>query len=141
MLSYQEPIPVEQLVIQLCDMQHSYTMFGGRRPFGVSMLFMGWDNRRGYQLFQTDPSGNCFGLKAACIGSNSAAATSALEQDYDPKCTTNQAVELCIKTLHNTMDMSKLTADKVSLVTCLVSLFYSNCWCLHRSVLLADVVF
>ncbi|KAG5449632.1 multicatalytic endopeptidase [Opisthorchis viverrini] len=115
LLSYQEPMPVEQLVYHICDLQHGYTMYGGRRPFGVSMLFIGWDDRHGYQLFQTDPSGNCLGWKAACIGSNSAAASSILEQDYDPQCTTEQAIKLCLKSLHKTMTMSKLTSDKVEL--------------------------
>ena len=35
-LSYQEPIPVEQLVQSLCDTKQGYTQFGGLRPFGVS---------------------------------------------------------------------------------------------------------
>jgi len=44
----------------------------GKRPFGVSLLYMGWDQHYGFQLYQSDPSGNYGGWKATCIGNNSA---------------------------------------------------------------------
>ena len=43
----------------------------GLRPFGVSILYMGWDKHYGFQLYQSDPSGNYSGWKATCIGNNS----------------------------------------------------------------------
>ena len=45
--------------------------FSGKRPFGVSLLYMGWDKHYGFQLYQSDPSGNFSGWKATCIGNNS----------------------------------------------------------------------
>ncbi len=65
---FQEPIPVEQAVKSVCDYKHSYTQYGGLRPFGVSFLFAGWDKHYGYQLYQSDPSGNYSGWKATVIG-------------------------------------------------------------------------
>jgi len=44
----------------------------GKRPFGVSILYIGWDKHHGFQLYQSDPSGNYGGWKATCIGNNSA---------------------------------------------------------------------
>ncbi|RTG90946.1 20S proteasome subunit alpha 3 [Schistosoma bovis] len=108
-------MPVEQLVCHICDLQHGYTMYGGRRPFGVSMLFIGWDKRYGYQLYQTDPSGNFLGWNATCIGSNSTAAGSILEQDYNADATVEEATKLCVKVLYKTMTMSKLTSEKVEI--------------------------
>ena len=46
-------------------------LLAGLRPFGVSILYMGWDKHYGYQLYQSDPSGNYSGWKATCIGNNS----------------------------------------------------------------------
>ena len=69
-LQYQEPIPCENLVSNLCNIKQAYTQAGGRRPFGVSILYMGWDKNFGYQLYQSDPSGNYGGWKATCIGNN-----------------------------------------------------------------------
>lgn len=48
----------------------------GKRPFGVSLLYMGWDKHYGFQLYQSDPSGNYGGWKATCIGNNSAVSVS-----------------------------------------------------------------
>ena len=41
-MSYAEPVPLEQLVQNLCDQKQGYTQYGGLRPFGVSFLFAGW---------------------------------------------------------------------------------------------------
>jgi 20S proteasome subunit alpha 3 len=79
-LSYQEPIPVEQLIQSLCHTKQGYTQFGGLRPFGVSFLFAGWDKHHGFQLYMSDPSGNYSGWKAAAVGANSQAAQSMLKQ-------------------------------------------------------------
>lgn len=54
----------------------------GQRPFGVSFLFAGWDKHFGFQLYQSDPSGNYGGWKAQAIGNNNRAAQSILKSDY-----------------------------------------------------------
>jgi len=41
------------------------------RPFGISVLYMGWDRHYGFQLYMSDPSGNYGGWKGTCIGNNS----------------------------------------------------------------------
>ncbi|KAK3558711.1 hypothetical protein QTP86_027595 [Hemibagrus guttatus] len=113
LLQYQEPIPCEQLVTALCDIKQAYTQFGGKRPFGVSLLYMGWDKHYGFQLYQSDPSGNYGGWKATCIGNNSAAAVSMLKQDYkEGEMTLSAALALAVKVLNKTMDVSKLSAEK-----------------------------
>lgn len=66
--SYQDPMPVEQIVREVCDYKQAYTQYGGLRPFGVAFLFAGWDKIHGFQLYQSDPSGNYSGWKATVIG-------------------------------------------------------------------------
>ena len=39
-LRYQESIPCEQLVMQLCDLKQQYTQFGGRR-YNSYLIVMG----------------------------------------------------------------------------------------------------
>ena len=72
-IRYNEDIPVEQLVQNLCNLKQGYTQYGGKakfhmfifiqglRPFGVSFLFAGWDQTHGFQLYHSDPSGNYSG--------------------------------------------------------------------------------
>jgi len=113
---YGESIPCEQLVSWLCDIKQAYTQYGGKRPFGVSILYMGWDKHFGYQLYQSDPSGNYGGWKATCIGNNCSAAVSMLKQEYKEGETTLQdALDLAIKVLSKTLDMTKLTPEKIEL--------------------------
>lgn len=116
-LQYQEPIPVEQLVRALCDTKQGYTQYGGLRPFGVSLLYAGWDATRGFQLYQSDPSGNFGGWKAACIGANHQAATNALQGDWRDDLTLDEAVRLVLKVMGKTMDSTALTPEKVELAT------------------------
>ncbi|CAB0042299.1 unnamed protein product [Trichogramma brassicae] len=118
LLQYGETIPCEQLVSWLCDVKQAYTQYGGKRPFGVSILYMGWDRHYGYQLYQSDPSGNYGGWKATCIGNNSAAAVSSLKQEYkEGQMTLKDAMALAVKVMSKTLDMNKLSADKLELAT------------------------
>jgi len=115
-LQYQEPIPIENIVSSLCNVKQAYTQFGGKRPFGVSILYMGWDKQFGYQLYQSDPSGNYGGWKATCIGNNNQTAISILKQEYkigETKLT--DALRLAIKIMSKTLDTTKLTSEKVEI--------------------------
>lgn len=116
LLQYGESIPCERLVSWLCDIKQAYTQYGGKRPFGVSILYMGWDRHHGFQLYQSEPSGNYGGWKATCIGNNSSAAVAMLKQDYkDGQTNLEQALALSVKVLSKTLDMNKLTTDKCKL--------------------------
>ncbi|XP_022905737.1 proteasome subunit alpha type-4 [Onthophagus taurus] len=118
LFQYGESIPCEQLVSWLCDVKQAYTQYGGKRPFGVSILYMGWDKHYGYQLYQSDPSGNYSGWKATCIGNNSSAAVSSLKQEYkEGDMTLKDAKSLAIKVLSKTLDMTKLTSEKIEMAT------------------------
>lgn len=97
----------------LCDYMQAYTQFGGLRPFGVSFLFAGYDRYAGWQLFQSDPSGNYAAWKATAIGANNQAAMSILKQDYSPEIDLNGAKKLAVKVLLRTMDSTSLTSDKL----------------------------
>ena len=119
--AYQEPMPVEQLVQSLCDTKQGYTQFGGLRPFGVSFLFAGWDKNFGFQLCMSDPSGNYGGWKAAAIGANNQAAQSMLKQEYKDDMTREEAVQLALKVLSKTMDITSLSSEKLELAEVFLS--------------------
>jgi len=116
-LEFQEPIPVEQLLQNVSDLKQGYTQFGGQRPFGVSFLFSGYDRHFGFQLYQSDPSGNYGGWKATAIGANNQAASSILKTDYKPDITLKDAIQLAIKILSKTMDSTTLSAEKLEFST------------------------
>lgn len=112
LLTYNEDIPCEQLVRRLCDLKQGYTQHGGLRPFGVSFIYAGWDPRREFQLYLSNPSGNYGGWKATSAGANNASAQSLLKQDYKEDCTLKEACGTAVKVLSKTMDSTKLSSEK-----------------------------
>ncbi|KAH7347129.1 proteasome subunit alpha type-4 [Plectosphaerella cucumerina] len=117
LLTYNEDIPCEQLVRRLCDLKQGYTQHGGLRPFGVSFIYAGWDPKRQFQLYQSNPSGNYGGWKATAVGANRASAESLLKQDYKEDCSLKDACGLAVKVLSKTMDSTKLSAEKLEFAT------------------------
>lgn len=116
--TYQEPMPVEQLVQTLCNLKQSYTQHGGMRPFGSSFLFAGWDRVYGYQLYQSDPSGNYGGWKATCIGTNSGTAQSIFKTDYPDAVeamSMDKAKQMLVKVLGKTLEGNAISGDKLEL--------------------------
>jgi len=117
LFAYQEQIPVEQLVQQVCDQKQGYTQFGGLRPFGVSILYAGYDRNFGFQLYMSDPSGNYGGWKATAIGQNNPAANSILKTEWKDDFVIKDALHLAVKVLSKTMDSTTLSAEKLDLAT------------------------
>ncbi|CEG00903.1 Proteasome A-type subunit [Ostreococcus tauri] len=111
---YGLPIPVENLVQELGDHMQGYTQFGGLRPYGVAFLFAGWQG--GFQLYQSEPSGNFSAWKAAAIGASHQAARSILKTEYSEGLDISEAKGIVSKVLQKTMDCMSLTEDKVEMV-------------------------
>jgi len=131
---YQEPIPIEQLVEYVCNYKQFYTQRGGLRPFGVAFLFAGYDVHHGFQLYQSDPSGNYSGWKATVIGANNQAGKSLLKTEYQKGSgegsegeekeeekipDVDEALALAVKALNKTMDgtTAAAAAEKMELYT------------------------
>lgn len=105
--SYKEPIYVEELVKYLCNYKHVYTQFGSSRPFGVGMMFAGYDQVQGFQLYNSDPSGNYAAWKAHSSGKNSVNAISTLKSEYKDGLSLDEALKMAVKVLAKSMDQQK----------------------------------
>jgi 20S proteasome subunit alpha 3 len=143
--TYQENIPVEQLVEHVCNRKQHYTQIGGLRPFGVAFLFAGYDAHHGFQLYQSDPSGNYSGWKATVIGANNQAGKSILKSDYRKTASeegkmeedgdegipnVQEALRLAVKVLNKTMDGTGAAAsEKMELFTLTLD---ENKQCVHH---------
>jgi len=113
--TYGESIPVEQLVTSICDTKQGYTQFGGLRPFGVSFLVAGYDDDHGFQLYNTDPSGNYSGWKAYAIGQNNNNAQQMFRTDWNENLNLQESLELAAKVLVKTMDTATPNAEKIEM--------------------------
>ena len=110
--SHHEPLYVEELVKFLCDQKHWYTQFGSSRPFGVGMMYAGYDKVRGFQLYNSDPSGNYAAWKAHATGKGCVSAISTLKDEYNPDCNLKEALIFACQVLGKSMDSNTPTADK-----------------------------
>ena len=107
MYAQHTPIYVEQLVQFLSNYKHTYTQFGSSRPFGVSLMYAGFDKVCGYQLYCSDPSGNYSAWKAHATGKNAVASVSTLKEDYKEGCSLKEALVLAMKVLGKSFDTAK----------------------------------
>ncbi|CAN7065656.1 unnamed protein product [Brassica oleracea var. botrytis] len=118
---YKEPIPVTQLVRETATVIQEFTQSGGVRPFGVSLLVAGYDDK-GPQLYQVDPSGSYFSWKASAMGKNVSNAKTFLEKRYTEDMELDDAIHTAILTLKEgfegevsskNIEIGKIGADKV----------------------------
>ncbi|TCD68276.1 hypothetical protein EIP91_011242 [Steccherinum ochraceum] len=114
---YNEDIPVELLAQRLCDLKQGYTQYGGLRPFGVSLLYAGYDPHYQFQLYHSDPSGNYSGWKATSIGANNGTAQSLLKQEYKDDIGIDDAIDLVLRVMSKTMDSTTLGSEKLEFAT------------------------
>lgn len=61
-MKYRESIQVASLCRETAQIVQEFTQSGGVRPFGVSLLIAGYDDK-GPHLYQLDPSGAYYGKK------------------------------------------------------------------------------
>jgi 20S proteasome subunit alpha 3 len=87
-------------------------LLAGLRPFGVSLLYAGYDPHYEFQLYHSDPSGNYSGWKATCIGANNGTAQSLLKQEYKDEITLEDAISLVVRVMGKTMDSTTLSSEK-----------------------------
>ncbi len=114
-IAYAEPITVEAIAKELCDLMQVYTQYGGIRPFGVSLLVAGVDDKP--KLFEAEPSGALTGYKACAIGSGKKEAEEFFEKEYKDSITIDAGIGLSIKAMKKTGDIA-LTPTNLEISIC-----------------------
>lgn len=98
-VTYGESMDIHTLVVRISNVKRSMTQYGGARPFGVSMLFCGWDDDGGH-IFETDPSGAFKEYNATAIGKNSREAVDILDglpEDFTGKFGLGDSFDFLLK--------------------------------------------
>lgn len=81
---YDEKMDITLLAQEVATLMHTYTQFGGARPFGCGIIFGGVDNV-GPQLVYIDPGGAMMEWLAGVIGLNKEKAEEYLKAVYKEK--------------------------------------------------------
>lgn len=112
-----EFIPAESLCCTLCDAMQQNSQRGGMRPFAVAFIMAAWDRHHGYQLYQTDPTGNYSAWNAYAMGESQEIADSTLKASWKDTMTLHEAQLLAVKVMAKTGDTVTPSADRIELAT------------------------
>jgi len=94
-ITFNEPISVKSLTKAIAYKKQQYTQVGGIRPFGVSFLVGGIDEKE--HLFETDPSGTFREWYGRAVGRGAKTANQMLEKEYRDDMNRDEAIKLSIK--------------------------------------------
>jgi proteasome alpha subunit len=97
-ITYSVQIETLTLVKEISDIYQSYTQYGGARPFGVSILFIGVDDDKPV-LYATEPTGMFFEYKATALGEGADAVKEILHKEYNESMSMDDGIKLGIKAL------------------------------------------
>eukprot|EP00831_Metopus_contortus_P082307 TRINITY_DN886_c0_g1_i1.p1 TRINITY_DN886_c0_g1~~TRINITY_DN886_c0_g1_i1.p1 ORF type:complete len:283 (+),score=76.63 TRINITY_DN886_c0_g1_i1:120-851(+) len=98
-LTYDMEPTVNYIAKFLAKIKQRYTQVGGRRPFGVSSLVIGYDQTKEPMLYLTEPSGSYSLWKACSIGHNAKNVTEMLEKKYKDGLSHEEGVRLTVEGL------------------------------------------
>ncbi|MFW9972234.1 MAG: archaeal proteasome endopeptidase complex subunit alpha [Candidatus Odinarchaeota archaeon] len=102
-LTYDEPVRLGMLTKTIADLKQQYCQFGGVRPWGCALFFIGID-AGGTQIFTTSPSGIYRSFKAYAIGTGEATAREHLIKNYKENMIFDELVNLTLSTLKDSID-------------------------------------
>jgi len=109
-LTYDEPVRLNMLVKTIADLKQMYTQYGGIRPFGCALFFIGIDST-GPQIYTTSPSGIYRPYKAYALGSGEAHAREHIQTNYKENMSFKEIVDLALNAIKESVeeDLSKDT--------------------------------
>ena len=110
---FSEPIQVEVMAKEIAETKQAFTQYGGLRPFGVSLIVGGFDEK-GAKLFQTEPSGALAEYKAVAVGRNKDRAMKVFEAEFKENLTFDKAVTTAYKALTKSLpEKEKISLGRV----------------------------
>ncbi len=98
-VTYDTNIDTLNLVKEICNLKQFYTQYGGARPFGVSLLFIGIDEDAGPRLLETEPTGIYFEDRATAGGEGGVEAEEMLKKEYKESMSLDDGFKLGVKIL------------------------------------------
>ncbi|MEM4295351.1 MAG: archaeal proteasome endopeptidase complex subunit alpha [Candidatus Anstonellales archaeon] len=110
-LIYSEKPSVTSVARYMADVVQAYTQYGGGRPFGVSLLVGGIDNKP--YLFEVEPSGALIGYYATSIGENKKEVDAYLEKNYKQDMQLNDLIKLAVKALKENVQAENIFIELV----------------------------
>ena len=102
-ITYDSPIDVEEVIREIANTKQFFTQYGGARPFGVSIMVAGADNK-GLHLFSSDIIGNYFSYTAMAIGENDEKIKEMLRMKYSGNLNIEGGIKLALSIFREILD-------------------------------------
>ena len=93
---YDSPIEPESIIKEISNMKQQFTQYGGARPFGVSMMLAGINNKKP-QLFTSDVTGNYFAYHANAIGESDDKMKAKLRERYKEDLIIKKGIKIALE--------------------------------------------
>uniref|UniRef100_A0A2P2IA53 Proteasome subunit alpha type n=1 Tax=Hirondellea gigas TaxID=1518452 RepID=A0A2P2IA53_9CRUS len=98
-LTVEDSPTVGYIAQYIARVQQKYTQRGGRRPFGIAGIIIGFNKDGSPALYQTEPSGAFSEWKASATGRNHKSVREFLEKHYDEEAKDDDQVKLAVRAL------------------------------------------
>ena len=109
---YEEVKSVESIAKDIASYMLQATLYGGIRPYGVSLMLGGIDTEP--RLFEVEPGASLLGFNADAIGVGKKVATEMLVREYKEGMSMDDAIALGVKILKK-VNEGKLDSDHVDI--------------------------
>ncbi len=93
-VTYDSAPTTEAIVKDVADIKQQFTQYGGARPFGVALMFGGFNGAP--VLYTTDVTGNYCQYKANAIGENDEKIREKLKERYKEDMTLKEGIKLAL---------------------------------------------
>lgn len=97
-VTYDSPVEPEIIVKELSNIKQQFTQYGGARPFGVSLMVAGVNEKKA-ELFTSDVTGNYFHYYANAIGEKDKEIKEKLREKYNQNLNIKKGVKLALDIL------------------------------------------
>ena len=112
-VTYDSPIEPELIIKDLSNLKQQFTQYGGARPFGVSLMVTGINNKKP-ELYTSDVTGNYLAYLANAIGENDDKIREKLRERYRSDLTIKRGVKLALDILRE-MEEKKFNLSRFEL--------------------------
>lgn len=97
-VTYDSPIEPELIIKDISNVKQQFTQYGGARPFGVSLMIAGINNKKP-ELYTSDVTGNYVAYHANAIGEKDDKIKEKLRERYKSDLTIKKGVKLAFDIL------------------------------------------
>jgi proteasome alpha subunit len=94
-VTYDSPIEPELVIKDLANLKQQFSQYGGARPFGVSLMVAGINNKRP-ELYSSDVTGNYTAYYSTAIGENDDRIKERLREKYKSDLTMKKGVKIAL---------------------------------------------